>query len=711
MALDWGRPEHGEPVDGAAQGLDQVEPELGRRCHGRRAPAGRAWSRSRSSAPAPSTRRSRPSPSPGATWPPAASTWCACPTFADIEIDGERRTAIRLRDRGPAPPADRRARHPRRRARGVRGQRAGPRRVTDGSRDPPQLAAAEGRPRPGVGSLSAVSEPRRFFVRTFGCQMNEHDSERIAGLLEADGLEEAADRRGRRRRRAQHLLHPGERRQQALRHPRPPQVAEGPPARACRSWSPAAWPRRTATPSRDRAPHVDVVLGTHNVHRAAELLHEAERGRATRSSRSSRRPSPTTSTPSRRRCRCAARCRGRAGSRSRSAATTAARSASSPPCAARRSAGPFDDIVARGAARRRRRRHRGHAARPEREQLRPRPHARPPARPVAPIACGPCSPSCCARSAPSRASRGSATRARTRRTCGPRPSPPWPRRRRCASTSTCRCSPAATGCWPPCTAATPPSATSSAWPRPAPPSPTWPSPPTSSSASPARPTTTSSAPSRWPPRPPTTAPTRSSTAPGPAPRPPSASTSSCPPTWWPSGSSGCGSSSSAPAWPSTRPASGRVEEVLVEGPSRKDPSVLTGRTRQNKLVHFAAPRRSGRAPTPRCAVTGAGAAPPPRRAGRGHRPRRPQDAPAAARRLISLITEEPYDGPVAAALVQALLRRAQRALRRRGRRPATPTRPTMTTTSPRSRPSCVRASEGRRSSSRGSTASRRAAAR
>ena len=29
---------------------------------------------------------------------------------------------------------------------------------------------------------------RRFVVRTFGCQMNEHDSERIAGLLEADGL-------------------------------------------------------------------------------------------------------------------------------------------------------------------------------------------------------------------------------------------------------------------------------------------------------------------------------------------------------------------------------------------------------------------------------------------------------------------------------------------------------------------------------------------
>jgi tRNA-2-methylthio-N6-dimethylallyladenosine synthase len=35
---------------------------------------------------------------------------------------------------------------------------------------------------------------------------------------------------------------------------------------------------------------------------------------------------------------------------------------------------------------------------------------------------------------------------------------------------------------------------------------------------------------------------------------------------------------------------GRIEEVLIEGPSRKDPSVLSGRTRQNKLVHFAAPR-------------------------------------------------------------------------------------------------------------------------
>jgi tRNA-2-methylthio-N6-dimethylallyladenosine synthase len=34
---------------------------------------------------------------------------------------------------------------------------------------------------------------------------------------------------------------------------------------------------------------------------------------------------------------------------------------------------------------------------------------------------------------------------------------------------------------------------------------------------------------------------------------------------------------------------GRTEEIVVEGPSRKDADVTTGRTRQNKLVHFVAP--------------------------------------------------------------------------------------------------------------------------
>ena len=32
---------------------------------------------------------------------------------------------------------------------------------------------------------------RKYVVRTFGCQMNAHDSERISGLLEQDGMEMA----------------------------------------------------------------------------------------------------------------------------------------------------------------------------------------------------------------------------------------------------------------------------------------------------------------------------------------------------------------------------------------------------------------------------------------------------------------------------------------------------------------------------------------
>src|SRR3712207_8485463 len=37
---------------------------------------------------------------------------------------------------------------------------------------------------------------KRFHVTTFGCQMNEHDSERMKGMLESLGYSEVAERRG-----------------------------------------------------------------------------------------------------------------------------------------------------------------------------------------------------------------------------------------------------------------------------------------------------------------------------------------------------------------------------------------------------------------------------------------------------------------------------------------------------------------------------------
>ena len=66
-------------------------------------------------------------------------------------------------------------------------------------------------------SVEMMDFPRTYAVRTLGCQMNEHDSERISGLLEKAGLvpvERARRRRasdrggryGRGRYRHQHVL-------------------------------------------------------------------------------------------------------------------------------------------------------------------------------------------------------------------------------------------------------------------------------------------------------------------------------------------------------------------------------------------------------------------------------------------------------------------------------------------------------------------------
>ena len=31
----------------------------------------------------------------------------------------------------------------------------------------------------------------KYFIKTFGCQMNEHDSERVSGMFELDGMSKA----------------------------------------------------------------------------------------------------------------------------------------------------------------------------------------------------------------------------------------------------------------------------------------------------------------------------------------------------------------------------------------------------------------------------------------------------------------------------------------------------------------------------------------
>jgi len=124
-----------------------------------------------------------------------------------------------------------------------------------------------------ISSLQRVVT-RRYVVRTFGCQMNEHDSERISGLLEHDGLEPAADEASADvvvlntcciRENADMKLYGTLGTLKAWKDANPSRqiVVSG-----CL----AQKDRETV---RQKAPWVDVVLGTHNVHRTVDLLDHA----------------------------------------------------------------------------------------------------------------------------------------------------------------------------------------------------------------------------------------------------------------------------------------------------------------------------------------------------------------------------------------------------------------------------------------------------
>src|SRR5262245_19474319 len=59
--------------------------------------------------------------------------------------------------------------------------------------DPAQGRRAEGRRRKAKGESETSGMPRKYLIETFGCQMNVHDSERMAGLLEQAGFEATDD--------------------------------------------------------------------------------------------------------------------------------------------------------------------------------------------------------------------------------------------------------------------------------------------------------------------------------------------------------------------------------------------------------------------------------------------------------------------------------------------------------------------------------------
>ena len=121
---------------------------------------------------------------------------------------------------------------------------------------------------------SVAETPRSYHVRTFGCQMNEHDSERLAGLLEAQGLVPAQDVENADvvvfntcciRENADNRLYGNLGQFRALKQLRPGmQIAVG----GCLA-------QKDREKVLERAPWVDAVFGTHNVGHAAELLERA----------------------------------------------------------------------------------------------------------------------------------------------------------------------------------------------------------------------------------------------------------------------------------------------------------------------------------------------------------------------------------------------------------------------------------------------------
>ena len=117
---------------------------------------------------------------------------------------------------------------------------------------------------------------RTYAIRTFGCQMNEHDSERIAGLLEDDGYERApafedADVMVLNtcciRENADNKLYGALGQLKAVKKHRTDALIA---VAGCLA-------QKDRELVRERASHVDVVFGTHNVHRAAELIDHARR--------------------------------------------------------------------------------------------------------------------------------------------------------------------------------------------------------------------------------------------------------------------------------------------------------------------------------------------------------------------------------------------------------------------------------------------------
>jgi tRNA-2-methylthio-N6-dimethylallyladenosine synthase len=118
---------------------------------------------------------------------------------------------------------------------------------------------------------------KRYFIETFGCQMNVNDSEKVAGLLQAEGYQPAEAARDADvvfvntcavREKASEKLYHALGRLKALKRERP----------GLRIGVGGCVAQLQGTAILARAPQVDVLVGTHTMARVPELLRQASPG-------------------------------------------------------------------------------------------------------------------------------------------------------------------------------------------------------------------------------------------------------------------------------------------------------------------------------------------------------------------------------------------------------------------------------------------------
>jgi tRNA-2-methylthio-N6-dimethylallyladenosine synthase len=120
---------------------------------------------------------------------------------------------------------------------------------------------------------------KTYFIQTYGCQMNEHDSERLAGLLEGEGYSKVGSAHDASlvlfntcciRENADNRLYGNLGHMKRIKDGRPDmKVVVG----GCLA-------QKDKSAIQQRAPWVDVVLGTHNLASLPRLLRESEAGPA-----------------------------------------------------------------------------------------------------------------------------------------------------------------------------------------------------------------------------------------------------------------------------------------------------------------------------------------------------------------------------------------------------------------------------------------------